>query len=195
MATILAAPVLGEIPSSVGAAVIDHQDIGVRERVLDSHEDLNDVLRFVIGGENDERLHIPNCRRTLPSPCARWRLATHTMEPMSSPLSPATDPSLAQSALPSVGARVLAFVAILIGGTAGGFIGFAFIDLQVSGDTSLWAGLGAFVGAVVAALGTAVVVILTLRAMGEWNTIRARNEAAAAAAKAKGTNRNVPRVR
>lgn len=114
---------------------------------------------------------------------------------MTSPLSPAADPSLTQSALPSVGARVLAFVAILIGGTAGGFIGFAFIDLQVSGDTSLWAGLGAFVGSVVAALGTAVVVILTLRAMGEWNTIRARNEAAAAAAKAKGTNRNVPRVR
>lgn len=100
------------------------------------------------------------------------------------------------SALPSVGARVLAFVAILIGGTAGGFIGYAFVDLQVSGDSSIWAGLGALLGAVVAALGTAVVVVLTLRAMGEWSTIRARDEAAAAAAaRNSGPTRNVPRVR
>ena len=119
-----------------------------------------------------------------------------TMVPMSLP---ETDRSLTRtpsSALPSVGARVLAFVAILIGGTAGGVIGFAFVDLQVSGDSSIWAGLGALVGAVVAALGTAVVVVLTLRAMGEWNTIRARDEAArAAAAKSSGPTRNVPRVR
>lgn len=118
--------------------------------------------------------------------------ATRTMAPM-----PSSNPSTASaaSALPSVGARVLAFVAILIGGTAGGFIGFAFVDLQVSGDSSFWAGLGALVGAVVAALGTAVVVVLTLRAMGEWNTIRARDEAAAAAAKSTAATRNVPRVR
>jgi len=90
---------------------------------------------------------------------------------------------------------VLAFIAILIGGTAGGFIGYALVDLQVTGDSSVWAGLGALIGAIVAALGTAVVVILTLRAMGEWNTIRARDEAAAAAAKSPAANRNVPRVR
>jgi len=91
---------------------------------------------------------------------------------------------------------VLAFVAILIGGTAGGFIGYAFVDLQVTGDSSVWAGLGALVGAIIAALGTAVVVVLTLRAMGEWNTIRAREEsAAAAAAKSSAATRNVPRVR
>jgi large-conductance mechanosensitive channel len=89
---------------------------------------------------------------------------------------------------------VLAFVAILIGGTAGGFIGYAFVDLQVTGDSSVWAGLGALVGAIIAALGTAVVVVLTLRAMGEWNTIRAREESAAAA-KSSAATRNVPRVR
>ncbi|MSW30395.1 MAG: hypothetical protein F2947_01840 [Actinobacteria bacterium] len=99
------------------------------------------------------------------------------------------------SALPSVGARVLAFVAILIGGTAGGFIGYAFVDLQVTGDSSVWAGLGALVGAIIAALGTAVVVVLTLRAMGEWNTIREREESATAAAKSSAATRNVPRVR
>lgn len=92
---------------------------------------------------------------------------------------------------------MLAFIAILIGGTAGGFIGYAFVDLQATGDSSVWAGIGALIGAIVAALGTAVVVVLTLRAMGEWNTIRARDEAAAAAAAAKSpaANRNVPRVR
>lgn len=87
---------------------------------------------------------------------------------------------------------MLAFLAILIGGIAGGFIGYAFVDLQVSGDASVWAGLGALAGAIIAALGTAVVVVLTLRAMGEWNTIRAREDAAA---KTAGTGRTVPRVR
>ncbi|MCX6510225.1 MAG: hypothetical protein NT081_05370 [Actinobacteria bacterium] len=100
-----------------------------------------------------------------------------------------------RSALPSVGARVLAFIAILIGGTAGGFIGYAFVDLQVTGDSSVWAGLGALIGAIVAAVGTAVVVVLTLRAMGEWNTIREREEAAVVAAKSATATRNVPRVR
>ena len=117
------------------------------------------------------------------------------MEPMSPPSPTSPSAPTAASALPSVGARVLAFVAILIGGTAGGFIGYAFVDLQVTGDSSFWAGLGALIGAVVAAIGTAVVVVLTLRAMGEWNTIRARNEAAAAAAKSNAATRNVPRVR
>ncbi len=90
---------------------------------------------------------------------------------------------------------MLAFVAILIGGTAGGFIGYAFVDLQVTGDSSVWAGLGALVGAIIAALGTAVVVVLTLRAMGEWNTIREREESATTAAKSSAATRNVPRVR
>lgn len=107
-----------------------------------------------------------------------------------------TEPTTSPSALPSVGARVLAFLAILIGGTAGGFIGYAFVDLQVSGDSSVWAGLGAVVGALIAAIGTAVVVVLTLRAMGEWRTIQAREEARAAAERAGGgATRRVPRVR
>lgn len=104
-------------------------------------------------------------------------------------------PDPAPSALPSVGARVLAFVGILIGGIAGGFIGYAFVDLQVTGDSSVWAGIGALVGAAVAALGTAVVVVLTLRAMGEWKTIQARDEARAAAERANAASRRGPRVR
>ncbi len=106
-----------------------------------------------------------------------------------------TSPRTPNSALPSVGARVLAFLAIVIAGTAGGFIGYAFADLQTTGDASLWTGLGAVLGAVLAAGGTAVVVVLTLRAMGEWQTIRAREEAEAAATRIEAADRRPPRVR
>ena len=87
------------------------------------------------------------------------------------PASPA-DPG-PQTALPSVGARVLAFAAIVLAGAAGGFIGYAFVDLQTTGDATVATGLGALVGALMAAGGTAIVVVLTLRAMGEWRTIKA----------------------
>jgi len=84
-------------------------------------------------------------------------------------------PGAPRTALPSVGARLLAFAAIVLAGAAGGFIGFAFVDLQCEGDDcGLQTGLGGLVGAVVAAGGTAVVAVLTLRAMGEWHTIQAR---------------------
>lgn len=88
------------------------------------------------------------------------------------PAGPAGTPS--RTALPSVGARVLAFVAIVLAGAAGGFIGYAFVDLQVSGDSGTAAGIGGLVGAVLAAGGTAIVAVLTLRAMGEWKTIQER---------------------
>lgn len=78
------------------------------------------------------------------------------------------------TALPSVGARVLAFLVILVAGACGAFIGFAFVDLQCEGDCAVPTGLGALVGAVVFAGGTAVVTVLTLRAMGEWRTIQER---------------------
>ena len=71
-----------------------------------------------------------------------------------------------------MGARVLAFVAILLAGAAGAFIGYAFIDLQTTGDATVAKGIGALVGAVIAAGGTAIVVVLTLRAMSEWRTIQ-----------------------
>ncbi|NCY17129.1 MAG: hypothetical protein EBX39_10235 [Actinobacteria bacterium] len=82
------------------------------------------------------------------------------------------------SALPPVGARIIAFAAIIIAGVAGGFIGYAFVDLQTTGDSSLATGLGALIGAITAAIGTAVVVVLTLRAMGEWRTIKQQDPTA-----------------
>jgi anti-sigma factor RsiW len=75
----------------------------------------------------------------------------------------------ALSALPSPLARALAFIAILIGGLAGGLIGYGFVDLQ--SDDTAWAAVGGLVGAVASAAGTAVIAVLVLRAMGEWRQI------------------------
>lgn len=101
------------------------------------------------------------------------------------------------TALPSTGARFLAFLAILVGGLCGGLIGWSVTDLQCGGDettiivdadsptsTSIapagdgaedddctaWNGAGGLLGAAVGAAGTAVVAVLVLRAMAEWRT-------------------------
>lgn len=78
------------------------------------------------------------------------------------------------SALPSPLARAVAFVGILLGGLAGGLIGFALVDLQCSGDCGTATGFGILVGSIVAAAGTAVVAVLVLRAQGEWTEIQDR---------------------
>lgn len=72
------------------------------------------------------------------------------------------------SALPSRRARALAFLSILVAGLCGGIIGSSFVNLQCEGDCSTPSGIGAVVGAGVAAGGVAVVAVLVLRAMGEW---------------------------
>lgn len=82
------------------------------------------------------------------------------------------------SALPSPAARAAAFVAILLGGLAGGLIGFTLVRLQCDGDCAVPMGIGAFVGAVVAAGGMSIVAVLVLRALGEWREIEARERAA-----------------
>ena len=80
------------------------------------------------------------------------------------------------SALPSRGARFLAFAAILTGGLCGGLIGFSITRLQCVGDCSTNKSIGGLVGAVVGAGGVAVISVLALRAMGEWKTIQERND-------------------
>lgn len=81
------------------------------------------------------------------------------------------------SAIPPVAARVIAFVSILLGGLAGGLIGYALVDLQCDGDCSVAKGVGLLVGAVVCAGGMAIVGVLALRAMGEWREISDREQA------------------
>lgn len=86
-------------------------------------------------------------------------------------------PDRSLSALPPIGARVIAFVVILLGGLAGGLIGFALVDVQCEGDCAVPRGLGILIGAVVCAAGMAIVSVLALRAMGEWREIADRENA------------------
>ena len=95
---------------------------------------------------------------------------------------PHVPPARPLSALPSTRARVAAFTAICVGGLAGALIGFGFVDIQCTGSCATPDAIGGLVGAVLAALGTAVVAVLALRAIGEWRQIgdrerRARSDA------------------
>ncbi len=84
------------------------------------------------------------------------------------------DSSYGPTALPSTGARVGAFVAILIGGLCGGLIGFAFTDLQ--GASTAVSGIFAVLGALIGAVGVGVVAVLALRATGEWRAVEQRRD-------------------
>jgi hypothetical protein len=75
-------------------------------------------------------------------------------------------------------ARVLAFVSVLIGGAAGGLIGYAFA--QLGGFEGAAIGAVTLCAALVGAGGVAVVAVLTLRAFGEWETIRSSGDPSAA---------------
>jgi hypothetical protein len=81
------------------------------------------------------------------------------------------DPTESLSALPSTTARILAYLAILLGGLAGGIIGYALVDVMCEGNCALPLGLGIFVGSILTAGGTAIVSVLVLRALGEWREI------------------------
>jgi len=76
------------------------------------------------------------------------------------------------AAAPSKPARGLAFLSIVIGGLCGGLIGFAFTDLQCTDGCTGWAGFGAVVGALAGSIGVAIVAVLVLRAMDEWETVK-----------------------
>ena len=80
------------------------------------------------------------------------------------------------SALPAPTARLAAFVAILLGGLAGGLIGYTLVKLQCHGTCAPQRGIGALVGAIIAALGMSVVAVLVLRALGEWKEIERRQK-------------------
>ncbi len=84
---------------------------------------------------------------------------------MVSPTGPTPEPG-AQTAAPPLLARLLAVVAIVVAGLCGGLIGYAFMDLQ--GFSVTVSGLVGVAAAIGAAVGVAVVAVLTLRAMSEW---------------------------
>lgn len=87
---------------------------------------------------------------------------------------PDTHPTVVPSALPSGRARALAVAAVVVAGVCGALIGHAFADLQCTGDCTTWRGVGMVSGGLIAALGVAIVAVLTLRAMDEWQHLAAR---------------------
>ncbi len=82
----------------------------------------------------------------------------------------------ATAPLPSPAARAFAVFLIVVAGLCGGLIGYAVADLQCTGDCGLLVGASAFLGAVAAAGGVAVVAVLALRAMAEWDTVQERQQ-------------------
>jgi hypothetical protein len=85
-----------------------------------------------------------------------------------------TDEQRPLSALPSPAARAAAFAAIILGGLAGGLIGFTLVKLQCTGSCDTPKGLGLLIGAVLAAGGMSIVAVLVLRALGEWRQVEQR---------------------
>lgn len=63
----------------------------------------------------------------------------------------------------------MAFTAILVAGLCGALIGSSFVSLQCESSCDTASGVAAIVGGLAAASGVAVVAVLVLRAMGEWN--------------------------
>jgi hypothetical protein len=84
------------------------------------------------------------------------------------------DGSRPASALPSVRARVVAFIVIVVFGGCGALIGSSLVTLQCHGNCTTQTGLGAITGGAIAAVGVAIMVVLALRAMGEWRQISER---------------------
>ena len=77
-----------------------------------------------------------------------------------------------ETALPSVRARVIAFVAILVTGALGGAVGYWFVILQCTGSCSVPGGIAMAIGTLCGSLGAAVVTTFALRMLPEWNAAR-----------------------
>lgn len=161
---------LGESGGAVGARVVDHEDSTPGKRSTNPVEKFHDVLGLVVGRHDHRHRGVLSHGR---APYRTGRVGALEAYDDSVPGIEDHD-SRPLSALPSPGARLAAFVAILAGGLAGALIGYALVNLQCSGSCGLALGLGVLVGAVVAAAGTAVVAVLVLRALGEWREIQDR---------------------
>jgi hypothetical protein len=71
---------------------------------------------------------------------------------------------------PPVSARIVAVVAVVVGGLLGGLIGWGTTDLLTEG--SVWPAVGGLAGSVMGAVGVGVIAGLTLQAMSEWRSVR-----------------------
>ncbi|MCH2633248.1 MAG: hypothetical protein MKZ71_06505 [Acidimicrobiales bacterium] len=75
------------------------------------------------------------------------------------------------SALPSIPARVIAFSAVIVAGLCGGLMGFALARLQWEENRDALVLAISCSGSLVASFGVAIVCVLALRAMAEWNDV------------------------
>ena len=80
------------------------------------------------------------------------------------------------SALPSIRARIIAFVGVCIAGLAGASIGYSLVDVQCSGSCAVPNGIGMLIGSLIGAAGMSVVAVLVLRALGEWRELADREQ-------------------
>lgn len=80
------------------------------------------------------------------------------------------------SALPSVAARVLAFVSILLGGGLGGLLTYGVMKVWTGRTSGAFIGVWIIIGAVGCAFGVGVLATLVLRAMGEWRSLNRAEE-------------------
>ena len=87
--------------------------------------------------------------------------------------SASSDAGAVSTAAPPLFARVIAVVAIVLAGLCGGLIGYAVMDLQCTDGCTTYAGLVGIGAAILAASGVAIVAVLTLRAMSEWEAVEA----------------------
>jgi hypothetical protein len=75
-------------------------------------------------------------------------------------------------------AKFLAFVVIATAGACGALIGWAVVDLQCEGACAGPNGLGALIGAVIAAGGVGIIAVLALQALAEWRAQEGRRRPA-----------------
>jgi prolyl-tRNA editing enzyme YbaK/EbsC (Cys-tRNA(Pro) deacylase) len=80
------------------------------------------------------------------------------------------------SALPSVTARVVAFVAILLGGGLGGLLTYGVMKVWTGRSSGTSIGVWLIIGAVGCAFGVGVLATLVLRAMSEWRSLNRSQE-------------------
>ena len=83
-------------------------------------------------------------------------------------------PDLSLSLRPPRRAFVLAYVGVVLSGLLGAAIGGGLVDSMCHGSCGTNVAFGALIGGVTAAAGVAVVAVLVLRAMHEWNRYQAR---------------------
>lgn len=72
--------------------------------------------------------------------------------------------------VPSRRAFVLAFVAVVLGGALGGFVGYGIVDTGCTGNCGTATVAGVLAAAMLAALGTGIVAVIVLRSVSHWRT-------------------------